>query len=57
MDPDYAAVHAEEDRAHWWFQGRRAILLAEMARLLPGGGRRVAEIGRASCRERVYACV
>ena len=45
MDPAYAAVHAEEDRAHWWFQGRRAILLAEMARLLPGGGRRVAEVG------------
>ena len=45
MDPAYAAVHAEEDRAHWWFQGRRAILLAELARLLPGGGRRVAEIG------------
>jgi SAM-dependent methyltransferase len=45
MDPAYAAVHAEEDRAHWWFQGRRAIILAEMARLLPGGGRRVAEIG------------
>jgi len=45
MDPAYAAVHAEEDRTHWWFQGRRAIILAEMARLLPGGGRRVAEIG------------
>jgi SAM-dependent methyltransferase len=45
VDPAYAAVHAEEDRAHWWFQGRRAILLAELARLLPGGGRRVAEIG------------
>jgi SAM-dependent methyltransferase len=45
MDPAYAAVHAEEDRAHWWFQGRRAILLSELARCLPGGGRRIAELG------------
>jgi SAM-dependent methyltransferase len=45
MDPSYAAVHAEEDRAHWWFQGRRAILLAELARHLPGGRLRVAELG------------
>ncbi len=21
VDPSYAAVHAEEDRAHWWFLG------------------------------------
>ena len=45
MDKAYAAVHAEEDRAQWWFQGRRAIILAEMARRLPGGRRRVAELG------------
>jgi SAM-dependent methyltransferase len=45
MDPLYAAVHAEEDRAHWWFQGRRAIILSEMARYLPGGGHPVAELG------------
>jgi len=45
MDPAYAAVHAEEDRAHWWFQGRRAILLSELARHLPGGDRRIAELG------------
>ena len=37
MDPAYAAVHAEEDRAHWWFLGRRAVILAEMARRLPAG--------------------
>jgi SAM-dependent methyltransferase len=30
---------------HWWFVGRRAVLLAEMARRLPGGRLRVAEIG------------
>jgi SAM-dependent methyltransferase len=45
MDPSYAAVHAEEDRAHWWFQGRRAVILAEMARRLPAGGGRLAELG------------
>jgi SAM-dependent methyltransferase len=45
MDPRYAAVHAEEDRAHWWFVGRRAVLLAEMARRLPPGELRVVEIG------------
>jgi SAM-dependent methyltransferase len=45
MDPAYAAVHAEEDRAHWWFLGRRAVLLAELARRLSGGRRRVVELG------------
>jgi 2-polyprenyl-3-methyl-5-hydroxy-6-metoxy-1,4-benzoquinol methylase len=45
MDPLYAAVHAEEDRGHWWFVGRRAVLLAEMARRLPGDGLRLVEIG------------
>ncbi|MGH7374887.1 MAG: methyltransferase domain-containing protein [Candidatus Rokuibacteriota bacterium] len=45
MDPSYAAVHAEEDRAHWWFVGRRAVILQEMARRLPPGGGRLAELG------------
>jgi len=45
MDPAYAAVHAAEDRAHWWFLGRRAVILAEMARRLPAGGARLAELG------------
>jgi SAM-dependent methyltransferase len=45
MDPAYAAVHAEEDRAHWWFLGRRAVILAEMARRLPAGRVRLAELG------------
>lgn len=45
MDPAYAAVHAEEDRAHWWFLGRRAVILAEMARRLPAEGSRLAELG------------
>lgn len=46
MDPAYAAVHAEEDREHWWFRGRRAVILAEMRRWLGvGGAARLAEIG------------
>lgn len=45
MDPAYAAVHAEEDRAHWWFLGRRAVILAEMARRLPAGRGRLVELG------------
>lgn len=45
MDPQYAAAHAEQDRAHWWFVGRRAVVLAEMARRLAGAGLRMVEIG------------
>lgn len=45
MDPGYAAVHAEEDQRHWWFLGRRAVLLAELARWLPSRAVRIAEIG------------
>jgi SAM-dependent methyltransferase len=45
MDPAYAAVHAEEDGAHWWFRGRRAVILAEMARRLAGDRLRLAELG------------
>ena len=52
MDPAYAAVHAEEDRAHWWFPGRRAVILAEMARRLPAGGRAP---GRAGLWQRRHA--
>lgn len=45
MDPAYAAAHAEEDRAHWWFVGRRAVILAEMARRLPARRGRLTELG------------
>lgn len=45
MDPGYIAVHAEEDRQHWWFLGRQAVILGEMARWLPRGGLRLAELG------------
>ncbi|HUG35359.1 MAG TPA: class I SAM-dependent methyltransferase [Candidatus Limnocylindrales bacterium] len=45
MDAGYAAAHAEGDLRHWWFLGRRAVILAEMARWLPPASRRLVEIG------------
>ncbi|HET7874882.1 MAG TPA: class I SAM-dependent methyltransferase [Methylomirabilota bacterium] len=45
MDPSYAVVHAEEDRDHWWFVGRRAVVLAELGRLLPQQACRIADLG------------
>lgn len=45
MDPGYVVAHAEEDQRHWWFLGRQAVILGEMARWLPEGRLRVAEVG------------
>ncbi|HXH81480.1 MAG TPA: methyltransferase domain-containing protein, partial [Candidatus Tectomicrobia bacterium] len=45
MDRAYVAVHAGEDRDHWWFRGRRAILLAVLHRVLPPPPRRLLELG------------
>jgi len=45
MDPAYIAVHLEEDRDHWWFRGRRAVLLAVLRRVLPPGDHRLLELG------------
>ncbi len=45
MDPGYVLAHAEEDQRHWWFLGRQAVILGEMARWLPHGGSRLAELG------------
>ncbi len=28
MDPAYVGVHLEEDRLHWWFRARLAVILA-----------------------------
>lgn len=45
MDIEYVATHAKEDSHHWWFVGRRAVILS-VARELFGRGRfRLAEIG------------
>jgi SAM-dependent methyltransferase len=35
MDPAYVTAHREEDRAHWWFRGRRAAGLDVRAGALP----------------------
>jgi len=45
MDPAYVAVHMEEDRLHWWFRGRLAILLAALRRALPRRRVRLLELG------------
>jgi SAM-dependent methyltransferase len=45
MDPAYTAVHIEEDRRHWYFRGRLAVLLAVLRRVLPAPPCRILEIG------------
>jgi SAM-dependent methyltransferase len=45
MDPAYVAAHLEEDRDHWWFRGRRAIVLAVLQRMLTPGRHRLLDLG------------
>jgi len=45
VDPAYVAVHAEQDRRHWWFRGRLAVLLAVVRGLVPARGARILELG------------
>jgi SAM-dependent methyltransferase len=45
MNPTYVAAHLEEDRGHWWFRGRLAVLLALLRRALPPGPHRLLELG------------
>jgi SAM-dependent methyltransferase len=45
MDPAYVAVHLEEDRGHWWFRGRRAVIVALLRRVLTPGRHRLLELG------------
>ena len=45
MDPAYVATHVEEDRRHWWFRGRLAVLLATLRRELPGRPLKLLELG------------
>jgi SAM-dependent methyltransferase len=45
MDPAYVAVHMEEDRSHWWFRGRLAVILATLRRALPPRRVRLLELG------------
>ncbi|MBI2015140.1 MAG: class I SAM-dependent methyltransferase [Candidatus Rokubacteria bacterium] len=45
MDPAYVAAHVEEDRRHWWFRGRLAVLLAALRRELPRRPLKLLELG------------
>ena len=45
MDAAYVAVHLEEDRSHWWFRGRLAVILAALRRALPSRPVRLLELG------------
>jgi SAM-dependent methyltransferase len=45
MDPAYVAVHMEEDRSHWWFRGRLALIRSTLRRVLPKRRVRLLELG------------
>lgn len=45
MEPDYVAAHLREDRDHWWFRGRRAVLRGVLQATLPRARLRLVEIG------------
>lgn len=45
MDPAYVAIHMEEDRLHWWFRGRLAVITAALERALPQRPVRLLELG------------
>ncbi|MBI3635025.1 MAG: class I SAM-dependent methyltransferase [Candidatus Rokubacteria bacterium] len=45
MKPQYLAVHLEEDRRHWYFRGRLAVLLATLQAWLPPPPLRILELG------------
>jgi SAM-dependent methyltransferase len=45
MDPAYVALHAEEDRRHWWFRGRLAVLQAVLRRVVTTRPTRLLELG------------
>jgi hypothetical protein len=45
VDRAYTAVHIEEDRHHWYFRGRLAVLLAVLERALPTRSGRLLDLG------------
>jgi 2-polyprenyl-3-methyl-5-hydroxy-6-metoxy-1,4-benzoquinol methylase len=45
MDPAYLAAHLDADRDHWWFQGRRAVIIAVLERLLAPDRHRLLDVG------------
>ena len=45
MKTAYLRTHIKEDRDHWWFRGRLAIVLAVLRRVLPPRRLRLLELG------------
>jgi SAM-dependent methyltransferase len=45
VDRTYTAVHIAEDRRHWYFRGRLAVVLAVLERVMPPPPRRLLDIG------------
>ncbi len=45
MDAAYVAAHLEQDRDHWWFRGRLAVILAVLERALERRPARLLELG------------
>jgi SAM-dependent methyltransferase len=45
VDSLYATVHLEEDRRHWWFRGRLAVLRTVLRGVVPAGPARLLELG------------
>ena len=45
MERAYTAVHIEEDRRHWYFRGRLAVLLSVLDRALPSRPARILDLG------------
>jgi SAM-dependent methyltransferase len=45
VDRDYLTAHLAEDRRHWWFRGRLAVLRAVLPGVLPARPGRLLELG------------
>jgi SAM-dependent methyltransferase len=45
VDSTYATVHLEEDRRHWWFRGRLAVLRTVLRGVVPARRARLLELG------------
>ena len=45
MNPAYVAAHVEEDGRHWYFRGRRMLIVTVLRRVLPRRPLRLLDIG------------
>jgi SAM-dependent methyltransferase len=45
MDAAYVSAHLEQDREHWWFRGRRAVIVNLLRRTLTPGRHCLLELG------------